>query len=345
MLALIAFVAVALVVSFFCSVFESVLHHLTPAYVINLEKKQSRWASAVRGLYDNLGRSQAAVLILNTIAHTVGAAGAGVQAASVFGDGSTGLFVAVLTLLILFVSEIIPKTLGSNGWQKLVPSTAVCVSFLVRLQMPLIWLAEQVTRQLTPRHKKSDYLRDEISAMADIGEEEGVLHGIESDLLKNMLRFRDLKIIEIMTPRSVLFTLPESMDAETYLQAYPDNAFSRVPVYSDEPDDINGFVMKNDILMAYHQKGGKVTLGELRRPIIAVLENESLPRLMTTLLEQRNHIAMVVTEYGDIRGIVTLEDMIETLLGREIVDESDEVVDMQQVALQKWAERLPSQLH
>ena len=181
--------------------------------------------------------------------------------------------------------------------------------------------------------------------MADIGQEEGILHGTESDLLRNMLRFRDLKIVEIMTPRSVLFTLPESMDAETYLHTYPDNAFSRVPVYSGEPDEIDGFVMKTDILMAHHQKGGKVTLGELKRPIIAVLEKESLPRLMTTLLEQRNHIAMVVTEYGDIRGIVTLEDMIETLLGREIVDESDEVVDMQQVARQKWAERLPSQLH
>ncbi|KEQ14531.1 hemolysin [Endozoicomonas montiporae] len=345
MVALVAFVAIALVVSFFCSVFESVLHHLTPAYVINLEKKQSCWAGKVRWLHDNLDRSLAAVLTLNTIAHTFGAAGAGAQTATVFGDASVGLFAAILTVLILFVSEIIPKTLGTNGWHKLAPYTAVCVGFLVKLQMPLIWLAEQVTRQLTPKHKKNDYLREEISAMADIGEEEGALLGTGSDLLKNMLRFRDLKIIEIMTPRSVLFTLPESMDAETYLQTCPDNAFSRVPVYSDEPDDINGFVMKNDILMAYHQRGGSITLGELKRPIIAVLENESLPRLMSTLLEQRNHIAMVVTEYGDIRGIVTLEDMIETLLGREIVDESDEVVDMQQVARQKWAERLPSQLH
>lgn len=345
MVTLIAFVSIALVVSFFCSVVETVLHHITPAYVVNLEKKNSRWASKVRRLHNDLDRSLAAVLILNTIAHTFGAAGAGAQAAKIFGDNAVGGFAAVLTLLILFLSEIIPKTIGAHWWQKLTPSIAIIVRFLVRFLMPLTWLTELITRQLTPKHEKSDYLRDEISAMADIGEEEGVLHGNESDLLKNMLRFRDLKIVEIMTPRSVLFTLPESMDAETYLQMYPDNAFSRVPVYEDEPDDINGYVMKTDILMAHYQKGGAVRLGELKRPIIAVLENESLPRLMTTLLEQRNHIAMVVTEYGDIRGIVTLEDMIETLLGREIVDESDEVVDMQQVARQKWAERLPGRLH
>ena len=345
MVTLVAFVSLVLVVSFFCSVFESVLNHITPAYVINLEQKGSRWAKRLRHLHENLDRSLAAVLTLNTIAHTFGAAGAGAQAATVYGDSTVGVFAAVLTLLILFLSEIIPKTLGTYWWQRLAPLTSVCVGYLTRLLAPLIWLTDLVSRQLTPKQKKNDDLRDEIRAMAYLGEEEGVLHGTESNLLQNMLRFRDLKIVEIMTPRSVLFTLPESMDAETYLSAYPDNAFSRVPVYDGEPDEINGFVMKNDILMASHQQGGKVTLGELKRPIIAVLENESLPRLMTTLLEQRNHIAMVVTEYGDIRGIVTLEDMIETLLGREIVDESDEVVDMQQVARQKWAARLPGQVH
>jgi CBS domain containing-hemolysin-like protein len=211
---------------------------------------------------------------------------------------------------------------------------------MVKMLLPLIWFTERVTKQLSPKDKKNPYLRDEIRAMADIGQEEGALMGAESELLKNMLRFRDLKIIEIMTPRSVLFSLPEDTTTDEYFQKYSDNAFSRVPVYGDDPDEINGFVRRMDILVSRNQEQQTVSLASLKRPLLAVLENESLPDLMTTFLEKRSHIAMVVTEYGDIRGIVTLEDMIETLLGREIVDESDSAVDMQQVARQKWADRL-----
>ncbi|MGI9274919.1 MAG: CNNM domain-containing protein [Endozoicomonas sp.] len=345
MFTLFAYVFTALAVSFLCSVFEAVLLSISPAYVVSLEQKGSRWAPIIRELHDNIDRPLAAILTLNTIAHTIGASGAGAQAAKVYGDAYVGVFSAVLTLLILLLSEIIPKTIGANWWQSLAPFMAVCVRTVVKLLLPLIWVTEFITRKLSPRDKKNPYLRDEIRAMADIGAEEGALHGTESDLMKNMLRFRDLRIIEIMTPRSVLFTLPETLTTEDYMREYPENAFSRVPVYGDEPDDINGFVMKNDILMANYREGGSVKLSELKRPIIAVLENEPLPKLMSTLLENRSHIAMVVTEYGDIRGVVTLEDMIETLLGREIVDESDEAVDMQQVARQKWAHRLSSQLH
>ena len=342
MITLFAYVFIALAVSFLCSVFEAVLLSISPAYVVSLEQKGSKWAGRIRELHDNIDRPLAAILTLNTIAHTAGAAGAGAQAAKVFGATSVGIFSAVLTLLILFFSEIIPKTIGATWWQKLAPFMAVCVRAMVKMLMPLIWITEIVTRKLTPKDKSNPYLRDEIRAMADLGEKAGALHGQESDLMKNMLRFRDLRIVEIMTPRSVLFTLPESMDTETYMKEHPDSAFSRIPLYGEDPDDINGFVMKMDILVAHNREGASVKLADLKRPILVVLENEPLPKLMTTLLEKRSHIAMVVTEYGDIRGVVTLEDMIETLLGREIVDESDEVVDMQQAARQKWAHRLPA---
>ncbi len=345
MITLFAYVFVALAVSFLCSVFEAVLLSLSPAYVVSLEQKGSQWASKIRELHDNIDRPLAAILTLNTIAHTAGAAGAGAQAAKVFGETWVGIFSAVLTLLILLFSEIIPKTIGATWWQKLAPFMTVCVRTMVKLLLPLIWITELITRKLTPKDKSNPYLRDEIRAMADLGEKEGALQGQESDLMKNMLRFRDLKIVEIMTPRSVLFTLPQTMDTKTYLKEHADSAFSRIPVYGNEPDDINGFVMKMDILAANNRTEKPVTLAELKRPILVVLENEPLPKLMTTLLEKRSHIAMVVTEYGDIRGIVTLEDMIETLLGREIVDESDIAVDMQQVARQKWAHRLPTNEH
>ncbi|MFK0570998.1 CNNM domain-containing protein [Endozoicomonas sp.] len=340
MVTLVAYVVVAIAVSFICSVFEAVLLSISPAYVVSLEQKNSRWAAIVRELHDHIDRPLAAILTLNTVAHTVGAAVAGAQAAKVFGDASLGVFSGVLTLLILVLSEIIPKTIGASWWQSLVPVMAVGVRFMVRCLLPIIWVTEILTKKLAPKDKTNPYLRDEIQAMADLGYQVGALQGVESELMKNMLKFRDLEIVEIMTPRSVLFSLPESMTTADYMNAFSGSGFSRIPVYSEDPDDINGFVLKNDILLSHLHESEKATLETLKRPIIAVMEKEPLPKLMATFLEQRSHIAMVVTEYGDIRGIVTLEDMIETLLGREIVDESDEVVDMQQAARTKWAHRL-----
>ena len=342
MVTLVAYVIVAIAISFVCSVFEAVLLSISPAYVVSLEQKNSKWASLVRELHDHIDRPLAAILTLNTIAHTIGAASAGAQAAKVFGDAYIGIFSGVLTLLILVLSEIIPKTIGASWWQTLVPVMAVGVRFMVRLLFPIIWLTEILTSKLSPKDKSNPYLRDEIHAMADLGLQLGALQGVESELMKNMLKFRDLQIVEIMTPRSVLFSLPESTTTDEYMESFSDSSFSRIPVYGEDPDDINGFVIRNDILLSHLHEGGGATLDSLKRPIIAVLEKEPLPKLMATFLEKRSHIAMVVTEYGDIRGIVTLEDMIETLLGREIVDESDQVVDMQQAAKTKWAHRLPT---
>ncbi len=340
MVTLVAYIVVAIAVSFFCSIFEAVLLSISPAYVVSLEHKNSRWAPLIRELHEHIDRPLAAILTLNTIAHTIGAAVAGAQAAKVFGDAYLGVFSGVLTLLILVLSEIIPKTIGATWWQSLVPFMAVSVRAMVRLLLPLIWMTELLTKKLTNKDKSNPYLRDEIRAMADLGHQEGALQGVESELMKNMLKFRDLEIVKIMTPRSVMFALSDSMTTDDYVQEFAGSGFSRIPVYGTDPDDINGFVIKSDILLSHFKEGESATLKTLTRPIITVLDKEPLPKLMATFLEQRSHIAIVVTEYGDVRGIVTLEDMIETLLGREIVDESDEVVDMQQAARTKWAVRL-----
>lgn len=340
MITLVAYIVGAIMVSFLCSIFEAVLLSISPAYVVSMEQKGSRWAPLVRELHDHIDRPLAAILTLNTIAHTIGASVAGAQAAKVFGDAYLGLFSAILTLLILVLSEIIPKTIGATWWQQLVPVMAVSVRFMVRVLLPIIWITELLTRKLTHKSTSNPYLRDEIHAMADLGHEQGALHGVESELMKNMLKFRDLEIVKIMTPRSVMFSLPDNMTTDVFMEKYTGVGFSRIPVYGSDPDDINGFVIKNDIMLSHFKKGEPILLKSLKRPIITVLDKEPLPKLMSTFLEQRSHIAIVVTEYGDVRGIVTLEDMIETLLGREIVDESDEVVDMQQVARTKWASRL-----
>ncbi len=338
MITLLAYASIAIAVSFFCSLCKAVLVNLSPAILIDLEQN-SLHAQTIKQLYDNMERPLAAISVVNTLALTFGAAAVGAVTVQIFGDRYVDfeLFLAGLGLLLLLISQIIPKTLGMLFCRPLAPLMSIYCRTLIKLTKPVDWIIEH----LKPSEQSAPELRAEMHAMADLGQEAGALHGDESELVKNMLQFRDLKIIEVMTPRSVLFSLPESMTTSDYLDTHSDSGFSRVPVYrGDDPDDINGFVMKTDILMAHTSEDGQAHLGQLKRPLMAVMENEPLPKLMSRFLEKRTHIAMVVTEYGDIRGIITLEDMIETLLGREIVDESDEAVDMQQKAREKWAYRL-----
>ena len=334
---LFAYVFIALVISFFCTLFKTVLVNISPGYLMELENNNDQCGGTTRKLYDDMDRPLAVLSAFKTLSLTLGATCAGILAAQ--WSGSPGIQLFGFVGLVVLMTLIAPRIIGALFFRSLIPVTTGCLDLLMTLSQPFV----RVFDRLPYSEKHPIRLRDEMKAMADLGEESGVFHGDESDLVKNMLRFRDLKIVEIMTPRSVLFSLSEQITAGSYMAEYADSGFSRIPVFSgDDPDDINGFVMKNDILMACTREGVNTSLGELRRPLIAVMENESLPRLMSQFLEQRCHIAMVVTEYGDIRGIVTLEDIIETLLGREIVDESDEAVDMQQKARDKWAHRLPA---
>ena len=337
MVTLLAYIFIALMISFFCTLFKAVLVNISPGSLSELESSKVQYAAAARQLYDDLDRPLAVLSFVKTLSLTLGAVVAGMIAMESVYQPMPLLsgFVA----LVVLVTIALPKVLGTQFYHPLIPLSVIMVDLLMKPVHPLVSLLER----LPYSEKRPARLRDEMKAMADLGEEAGVLHGDESDLVKNMLRFRDLRIVEVMTPRSVLFSLPEDMTTAEYMKTHAENGFSRIPVYAgDDPDDINGFVMKTDILMAHSREGADTSLREVMRPLMAVLENESLPKLMTKLLEKRCHIAMVVTEYGDIRGIVTLEDMIETLLGREIVDESDEAVDMQQKARDKWAHRLPA---
>lgn len=337
MVTLLAYIFIAVMISFFCTLFKTVLVNISPGSLSELETSNAQYATAARQLYDDLDSPLAVLSFIKTIALTLGAIAAGIIATHLAGQPVYLLSGFVVFVVLLTIA--LPKMLGAFFYEALVSLSVTSVNLLMKPVRPLLAILER----LPYSEKRPARLRDEMKAMADLGEEAGVLHGDESDLVKNMLRFRDLRIVEIMTPRSVLFTLPEEMSTAEYMQKHPDNGFSRIPVYSeDDPDDINGFVMKTDILMAHSREGSDTPLREVMRPLMAVLENEPLPKLMGTLLEKRCHIAMVVTEYGDIRGIVTLEDMIETLLGREIVDENDEAVDMQQKARDKWAHRLPA---
>lgn len=339
MLLLITFVLLALVFSFLCSIAEAVILSVTPAYTAVLEKQGKSSGPLLRKLKANIGKPLAAILTLNTIAHTVGAVGAGAQAVILFGSAYLGVISAVLTLLILVFSEIIPKTLGAHHWRKLAPATAHGLRILVWLLYPFVMLTEKLTGGMVEGVSLSGFSRSEFAAMADLSAEEGQLAERESEILKNLLKLRNTRVRDAMTPRTVLFSLPDRTTVREFFRKYEQVMFSRIPVFGEDPDLLNGFVLRGDLLLAQARGESVRTLDAFRRGLPVLPDSVSLAQAFTLLLRQTSHIAMVVDEYGDLQGILTLEDIFETLLGMEIVDEGDANVDMQELARDRWKQR------
>jgi len=334
---LVSYILLALVFSFLCSVAEAVLLSLTPSYIAGLRDRKPKLAALLKRLkQDNVDQSLAAILTLNTIAHTVGAIGSGSKATVVFGSAWFGLFSAVMTLMILFLSEIIPKTIGAVYWRNLAGLTAQFVRGLIWALYPLIWVSEALTRLIARRKSAHVFSREEFIAMAGIGERAGKIDQHESRIIQNLFRFDSLTAGDIMTPRTVISGLPQDMSVT---EAEPSVSFSRLPLYEVDLDHITGFILKDDLLISKAQDRGDVKLETLKREIKTVLGNMSLSNLLEFLLETRQQIALVIDEYGGTKGLVTTEDVVETLLGMEIVDEMDKVEDMQTLARQQWAKR------
>lgn len=339
---LITFLLIALGFSFFCSVAEAVLLSISPSYTATLRNSGDSTAELIERLKENVERPLAAILSLNTIAHTVGAAGVGAQAQIVFEGKYIGLTSAILTLLILVLSEIIPKTLGAVYWRPLAPIVARVVEWLIWLMYPLVVMSEWLAKRISPTEAHPTVTREEVAALAARGAEEGHLHNDESRILHNLFRFRVLSVKDIMTPRTVVVAMPQSMTVSEVMDKYPELQFSRVPVYENTRDEVTGFVLKTDILLAQANDQHDKPLTELRRDMITISPDASLSLLFETLINTRAQLALVVDEYGGAAGLVTLEDLVETLFGLEIVDEADRAEDMQMLARQKWAERARS---
>lgn len=339
MLLFIAFVLFALVFSFLCSIAEAVILSVTAPYTAILEKQGRSSGPLLRKLKANISEPLAAILTLNTIAHTIGAVGAGAQAAIVFGSAYLGIVSAVLTILILIFSEIIPKTLGAHHWRKLAPATAHGLRILVWLLYPFVKFSEKMTGRMVEGTVMSGFTRSEFAVMADLSAEEGHLAERESEILKNLLKLRKIRVREIMTPRTVMFTLPGRTTVMEFCEKYEQVMFSRVPVYGNDPDQINGFILRGDLLLAQARGESGKTLDEFRREITVLPDSVSLPQAFSLLLRQTSHIAILVDEFGDLQGLLTLEDIFETLLGLEIVDEGDETVNMQKLARDLWKKR------
>ena len=336
---LLLYVALAIGVSFLCSIMEAVLLSVTPSYVAALEREGELVGERLHQMKENIDRPLSAILSLNTIAHTVGAAGAGAQAALVFESVPVGVISGVLTLLILIFSEIIPKTLGAVYWRTLAPAVVSTLIPTIILMWPLVKLSEGLTYLLSSDEDETSFSREEFTAMAELGEEEGVFEEKESRILRNLFRFNSLRVQDVMTPRTVVFDLPEGKTIGEVVEEHDEFRFSRIPVYDDDPDDVTGYVLKDEILLRAAQEEHEVSLEEMAREILVVRENLPLPDLLERLLDRLEHIALVVDEYGGVAGVVSMEDVVETLLGLEIVDEADSVEDMQALARKQWFKR------
>ncbi len=349
---LVVYILVALGFSFLCSVLEAVLLSVTPAFIARLRDERPAVSARLAAMKADVDRPLAAILSLNTIAHTVGAAGAGAQAQVIWGSEILAIASAVLTLLILFFSEIIPKTLGAVYWRKLAPAAAVTLHWLVRFMIPLVLLSELITRAMKgSAHGHGQVSKEEVAALARLGEEQGVFDASESRILRNLFRMGAIRTRDIMTPRTVMFAIPadktvDEVVPKSALHGAADDTmrtatmiFSRIPVYREHQDDVAGYVLKDELFLAAARGMGEVPVGDLVRELLVVPDTLPVHELFERLLNEREHIALVVDEYGGVDGVVSMEDVLETLLGLEIVDEVDATEDMREMARRQWRQR------
>lgn len=337
---LVTYILLALVFSFMCSIAEAVLLTITPTYIAGLKERRPRLAYTIQRLkQEEVDRSLAAILTLNTIAHTVGAIGSGAKATIVFGSAYFGVFSALMTLMILFFSEIIPKTLGAVYWRRLTLATAMFVRALIVVLYPLIVISEFLTKWISKGRPHHGFSRREIVAMAAEGERMGLLHADESRVMQNLFRLKCLRAEDIMTPRTVMTALPKSLTVSEAVDRVADSAFSRLPVYHTGLDDVFGFVLRADLLLEQARGQGDTSIETLVRPLEHVTHLTALSHLLEIFLEKKIHLALVVDEYGGTDGLVSLEDVVETLLGMEIVDEKDNIRDLRRLARETWRKR------
>lgn len=343
MLLLLVYVLIALGFSFLCSVAEAVILSVSSAYISVMEKEGRPAGKRLRKLTDDINSPLSAILTLNTIAHTMGAAGAGAQAAVVFGDAYLGVISAILTLLILVFSEIIPKTIGATYWRALAPSTALFLQYLTLVLMPFVKMSHFLTRGFKEDSPLRGLSRNELHAMAELSGQEGQLAQQEAAFLQSLLSLHELTVKDAITHRTAMFSVSEDMTVETFFHKHHNIEFSRIPVYEDDDsENITGFVMRSDLLVAQARGNTDKALKEYRKSMVTLLNSMPLSSTFDHFIQKHVHMLLVVDEYGGLEGIITLEDLLERLLGVDIVDEKDTTVSMRRLArmMHKRRERM-----
>lgn len=330
----------ALAISFMCSVLEAVLLSTPMSFITAKEQEGKKSATLLKNLKNSVDRPVGAILSLNTIAHTIGSAGVGAEVTRIWGDEWFGIASVVLTLLILIFSEIIPKTIGSNSWRSLALPSAGIIKFLIYITYPFVILSELITKLFSSKEKDNAVTvsREEVSAMVDMGTDEGVFKESESRIIKSCLKLSNVKAKEIMTPKIVLEMADESMSLKEFYDAN-DWRFSRIPIFKEDKDNVTGYVLKDIILEELSEDQFDIKLSEMKRPILTFSEDESVFTIWEKMLGMREHISIIVDEFGGLRGVVTMEDVLETMIGVEIVDEQDTTTDMQELAREVYQQR------
>lgn len=324
----------ALALSFLCSILEAVLLSTPMSFISMKENEGNKTATLMKRYKNNVDRPVGAILSLNTIAHTIGSAGVGAESIKIFGEEYFGLISAILTLLILVLSEIIPKTIGASYWRSLAMTSTKIIRVLIFITYPLVLLSEVITKIFTPKNHQVSVSREEVSAMVDVGTTEGIFRESESKIIKSCIHLAGVKAREIMTPSIVVETANKNLTIKEFYDQQTWN-FSRIPVYDTNKDYIVGYVLKDMVLKALSDDKFDTKLSDMVRSILSFNEDDSVYQIWEKMLEKREHISIIVDEYGCLRGVVSMEDIIETMTGVEIVDEDDVAVDMQAFAKEK----------
>lgn len=332
MILLFAYLFLALFVSFMCSIMESVLLSTPQSFLIVQAKEGKAWAQKFSEFKENVDKPLSAILSLNTVAHTIGAAGVGAEAVKVFGEEYLGVVSGVLTILILVITEIIPKTFGTKYWRQLARFSYYTMRIMVVITYPLVLMSALITRMLSSGEGEKTTSREEIAALASIGTDEGIFSEKEDKIIQNLLKLKNIKLNDIMTPRVVVALAEENLSCQEFLENEALDPYSRIPIYADQDENITGYILRKEAA----SQEDKTKLKDIRREIIVAPEGTKALSLLDRLVENKEHIAIVVDEYGGLEGVVTLEDLIESLLGFEIVDETDEVEDLQKFARDQY---------
>lgn len=333
---LFVYLGIAIVTSFLCSLIEASLLSITASHVSIVSTENPKLGKDLQDFKSNIDKPLAAILTLNTFAHTIGAAGVGAQAQILWGDEYLTLVSIVLTIIILILTEIIPKTLGANYWKQLTPFTVQVIKIMIFLLYPIVMFSQLITKALNKNKETSVLSRADFSAMAEIGSKEGALAQDEYRIINNILRFNQMRINVIMTPRTVLVAASKDQSIREFYDNSDNLRFSRIPIYRDSIDDIIGYVLKDEILQEIIEGNGNNDLESIVRRFLVEPESASTATVFARLIKKNEHIVLIVDEYGGTSGIATMEDIIETLLGLEITDESDDIEDMQKWARENW---------
>ena len=325
----------AIALSALCSMLEATLLSTPLSFVTGLEEQGVKGAVRLKNLKQHPDRAISAILCLNTIANTVGASIVGSLVYSVYGDAIVGIFSTIFTLLILIFSEIIPKTIGTSYWRSLALTASAIISGMIFVTFPLVWVLEKLTRLISKNSNQISISREDISAMVSVATEEEVIEKEEKKMIQNLLKLDELTAHEIMTPSAVVEMAEGNMTIREFYDS--DLSHSRIPVYDEENDEyVIVYVLRQEVLEKMAEDSFATKMIEITRPIMSFTEATSVSDIWEKMLEKKEHISVILDEYGSLRGIVTLEDVIETMIGHEIVDEKDEVVDMQEYAKEQW---------